>query len=99
MSSTLSAIELADLAPLAVAVPFGFAALFSAQLLFPFRRRHAEPAAAAVAVAVAGLLVLLLAETLDRTGPIVSRIGGWEPRAGGVVVGVNFAIDPIGASL
>jgi multicomponent Na+:H+ antiporter subunit D len=99
MSSTLFAIELADLAPLAVAVPFGFAALLSARLLFPFERRHAELAAAVVALLVAVLLVLLLAEALDRDGPVVTQIGGWEPRPGGVVVGINFAIDPLGASL
>jgi multicomponent Na+:H+ antiporter subunit D len=99
MSSIPFAIDLAELAPLAVAVPFGFAALLSAQLLFPFGRRHAELAAAAVALLVGGLLVLLLVKALDSRGPVVSHLGGWEPRSDGVVVGINFAIDPLGASL
>ena len=99
MSSTLFATDVADLAPLAVAVPFGFAALFSAQLLFSFRRRHAEPVAAAVALSVGVLLTVLLVEALDQPGPVVSQLGGWEPRPGGVIVGIYMAIDPLGASL
>jgi multicomponent Na+:H+ antiporter subunit D len=99
MSSILFATDLANLAPLAVAVPFGAAALFSARLLFPFGRRHAEPVAAVVSALVGLLLVALLVEALDRSGPIVARLGGWQPRPGGVVLGINFAIDPLGASL
>ena len=99
MSSILFATELADLAPLAVAGPFLFAALLATGLPFPFRRRYAELVAAAVALLVGVLCVLLLAEALESEGPVVSRIGGWEPRPGGVVVGINFAFDPLGAAL
>jgi multicomponent Na+:H+ antiporter subunit D len=99
MSSILFATELPALAPLAVAGPFAFAALLATRLPFPFRRRHAELVAAAVALLVGVLCLLLLIEALDSEGPLVSRIGGWEPRAGGVVVGINFAVDPLGAAL
>jgi multicomponent Na+:H+ antiporter subunit D len=99
MSSIPFATDVADLAPLAVAGPFLFAALLGARLPIPFRRRHAELVAAAVALLVAALCVLLLAEALDSEGPVVSRIGGWEPRPGGVVVGINLAFDSLGAAL
>jgi multicomponent Na+:H+ antiporter subunit D len=99
MSSILFATDLPALAPLAVAVPFGFAALLATRLPFPFRRRHAELVAAAVALLVGVLCLLLLVEALDSEGPLVSWMGGWEPRAGGVVVGINFAVDPLGAAL
>jgi len=45
------------------------------------------------------LCVLLLSEALDSDGPVVAQLGGWEPRPNGVVVAINFAIDPFGASL
>ena len=99
MSSILFATELADLAPLAVAGPFLLAALLAARLPFPFQRRHAELVAAAGALLVGVLCLLLLREALDSEGPVVSRIGGWEPRPGGVVVGINLAFDPLGAAL
>jgi multicomponent Na+:H+ antiporter subunit D len=99
MSSILFATDLADLAPLTVAVPFALAALLASRLPFPFQRRAAELVAAAGALAVAVLCVLLLSEALDSDGPVVSRLGGWEPRPGGVVVGINFAFDPLGAAL
>ncbi|HEY6693945.1 MAG TPA: proton-conducting transporter membrane subunit [Solirubrobacteraceae bacterium] len=93
------ATDLADLAPLAVAGPFGLAALLAARLPVPFQRRHAELVAAAGALLVGVLCLLLLREALDSEGPVVSRLGGWEPRPGGVVVGINFAFDPLGAAL
>ncbi|HMI69449.1 MAG TPA: hypothetical protein VK510_05575, partial [Solirubrobacteraceae bacterium] len=99
MSSTPFATELADLAPLAVAGPFAFAALLATRLPFPFRRRNAELIAAAVALLVGVLCVLLLRDALHTNGPVVSRIGGWEPRPGGTVVGINFAFDGLGAAL
>jgi multicomponent Na+:H+ antiporter subunit D len=99
MSSTPFATELADLAPLAVAGPFGFAALLATKLPFPFRRRNAELVTAAVALLVGVLCVLLLRDAFNSNGPVVSRIGGWEPRPGGVVVGINFAFDGLGAAL
>ena len=99
MSSILCATELPALAPLAVAVPFFFAALLAARLPLPFRRSHAELVAAAVAFVVGVLCLALLVEALDRDGPLVTWIGGWEPRAGGVAVGIDFAVDPLGAAL
>jgi multicomponent Na+:H+ antiporter subunit D len=99
MSSIPFATELADLAPLTVAGPFALAALLAAKLPFPFRRSHAELVAAAGALLVGVLCLLLLGEALDSEGPVVSRIGGWEPRAGGVVVGINLAFDSLGAAL
>jgi multicomponent Na+:H+ antiporter subunit D len=98
MSSILSATELPDLAPLAVAVPFAFAAVLAARLPFPFRKRHAELVAALVALLVGVLCLLLLIRALDREGPLVSWIGGWRPRHG-VAVGINVAVDPFGAAL
>src|SRR4029450_636663 len=99
MSSTPFATELADLAPLAVAGPFGFAALLATKLPVPVRRRNAELVTAAVALVVGVLCVLLLREAFNSNGPVVSRIGGWEPRPGGTVVGINFAFDGLGAAL
>jgi multicomponent Na+:H+ antiporter subunit D len=99
MSSIPFATELANLAPLAVAGPFGLAAALAARLPVPFRRRHAELVAAAGALLVGVLCLLLLREALDSEGPVVSRIGGWEPRPGGIVVGINFAFDSLGAAL
>ena len=94
MSSTLFATSVADLAPLTVAIPFGLAAVLASRLPFPFSRRHAELVAAAGALAVAVLCVLLLREALDSHGPVVTRLGGWEPRDDGVIVGINFAVRP-----
>ena len=99
MSSIPFATDLAGLAPLTVAVPFGLAAVLASRLPFPFQRRHAELVAAAGALVVAALCLLLLRKSLDSPGPVVSRIGGWEPRPGGVVVGINFAVDSLGAAL
>jgi multicomponent Na+:H+ antiporter subunit D len=99
MSSTLFATDLADFAPLAVALPFAFAALLATKLPVPFRRRGAELVAAAVALVVGILCVLLLRKALDSDGPVVTRIGGWEPRPGGIVVGINFTFDALGAAL
>lgn len=99
MSSIPFATDLAELAPLAVAGPFGLAAVLAARLPVPFRRRHAELVAAAGALLVGVLCLLLLREALDSEGPVVSRIGGWEPRPGGIVVGINLAFDSLGAAL
>jgi multicomponent Na+:H+ antiporter subunit D len=99
MSLTLFATSLADLAPLTVAGPFLLAALLAARVPVPFQRRHAELVAAGGALLVAVLCLLLLREALDSDGPVVSRIGGWEPRQDGVVVGINFAFDSLGAAL
>ena len=80
MSSILFATELQHLAPLAVAVPFGFAALLAVRFPLPFRRQHAELVAAAVALFTGVLCAMLLVKALDSEGPLVSWLGGWEPR-------------------
>jgi multicomponent Na+:H+ antiporter subunit D len=99
MSSILFATDLAALAPLTVAGPFALAALLAARVPVPFQRRHAELIAAAGALLVGVLCILLLREALDSDGPVVSRLGGWEPRPGGVVVGINLTFDSLGAAL
>jgi multicomponent Na+:H+ antiporter subunit D len=97
MSLIPFATELADLAPLAVAGPFLVAALLATAL--PLTRRHVELVAAAVTCLVIALCVGLLVKALHQTGPVVTRLGGWQPRPGGVVVGINFAFDSLGAAL
>ncbi len=99
MSSIPFATELADLAPLTVAVPFGLAAVLAARVPVPFQRRHAELVAAAGALLVGVLCLLLLREALDSDGPVVTQLGGWAPRPGGVVLGISLAFDPLGAAL
>jgi multicomponent Na+:H+ antiporter subunit D len=91
------ATELADWAPLAVAGPFLAAALLVTAL--PFTRRRSELLAAVVTFLVGALCLALFAEAANETGPLVSRLGGWEPRTGGVVVGINLTFDALGAAL
>jgi multicomponent Na+:H+ antiporter subunit D len=97
MSSIPFATSVADLAPLAVAGPFLAAAALATALRFP--RRQVEIIAAAVTALVIALCVALLLKALHQTGPVVTRLGGWQPRAGGVVVGINFTFDSLGAAL
>jgi multicomponent Na+:H+ antiporter subunit D len=99
MSSIPCATDVAGLAPLAVAVPFAFAAVVATGLPFPFRRSGAELVAAGVALLVAALCVVLVMKAHGSEGPVVSRLGGWEPRPGGIVVGVNLTFDLLGAAL
>ncbi|HEX7298573.1 MAG TPA: proton-conducting transporter membrane subunit [Solirubrobacteraceae bacterium] len=97
MSSIPFATDLADLAPVAVAGPFLVAAILVTAL--PFTRRHVELIAALATSLVVALCVALLLKALHETGPVVSRLGGWQPRPGGVVVGINFTFDSLGAAL
>ena len=60
-----------------------------------FTRRREGAVAVAAAVATLALTVAVLARDEPR---LLVWFGGWEPRAG-VAVGVNFAIDGIGAGL
>lgn len=85
-----------ELAPLAITVPFLAAALLIAAL--PVSRARADLLAVAVAGAVTVLCVLLTIDALD-TGAPVEFLGGWEPREGGVALGISLAIDPLGAGL
>ncbi|MFL5866288.1 MAG: NADH-quinone oxidoreductase subunit E, partial [Thermoleophilaceae bacterium] len=86
---------MANLAPLAVAVPFVVAAvLVGVAVLLP--RPVVDAAAVAVALAVAVLCALVLSDVRDHQ--IVYWFGGWTPRHG-VALGVSFTIDQIGAGL
>src|SRR4051794_2303171 len=86
---------MANLAPLAVAVPFVVAAvLVGVAVLLP--RPVVDAAAVAVALAVTVLCALVLSDAAKHT--IVYWFGGWTPRHG-VAIGVSFTIDQIGAGL
>jgi multicomponent Na+:H+ antiporter subunit D len=83
------------LPPLPVAVPLLVAALLVA--VGPFvRRRVADLTAIATAGATTVLTALLLAHAADH--PLVHWFGGWTPR-GGLVLGIDFAVDVAGAAL
>jgi multicomponent Na+:H+ antiporter subunit D len=86
---------MADLAPIAVAIPLVTAAvLVGAAVMLP--RAVVDAASLAAAIAVAVLCALVLSDVGDKS--IVYWFGGWEPRHG-VAIGVSFAIDQIGAGL
>jgi multicomponent Na+:H+ antiporter subunit D len=59
-------------------------------------RRVADAAAVVTAAIVAALGLALLARCLE--GPVVYWFGGWTPRDG-IVLGVAFTVDPVGAGL
>ena len=82
-------------APLAVAVPLIVAATIAAfGSVLP--RLAADITAAATAAATCVLCVLLLARS--GGGATVVWFGGWHPQHG-VAIGVDFAVDGIGAGL
>jgi multicomponent Na+:H+ antiporter subunit D len=83
------------LAPLAVAVPLIVAALLAAGA-GRIRRPIADGVAIAATTASCVLCALLLART--GGGDVVTWFGGWHPQ-GGVAIGVDFAVDGIGAGL
>src|SRR4051812_12472680 len=86
---------MADLAPIAIAVPLIAAAvLVGAAVLLP--RAVVDVASVVAAVSVVVLCALVLADVRD--GSIVYWFGGWTPRHG-TAIGISFAIDPIGAGL
>jgi multicomponent Na+:H+ antiporter subunit D len=82
-------------APLTVAVP-----LLAAGALIVvgtrLTRAHAEIIALIAAIVVAVLGAILLAHS--GSGLDVYWFGGWEPRQG-IVIGVSFAVDAVGAGL
>jgi multicomponent Na+:H+ antiporter subunit D len=88
---------MAELAPLAVAVPFLVAALLAASL--PLNRRRDDLVAIAASSAVVILCGALMVDALSSQGPLVAELGDWQPRAHGVVLGITMAIDPLGAAL
>src|SRR5919201_4708976 len=83
------------LAPLAVAAPLIVATLLAAGA-GKIRRPTADGAAIAAVAASCVLCALLLART--GAGDVVTWFGGWHPQ-GGVAIGVDFAVDGIGAGL
>jgi multicomponent Na+:H+ antiporter subunit D len=85
-----------SVAPLAVLVPLVAAAVLAATSPFVSRRRVAGLVAVAAAVATAALCAAALAEAGGET--FVTWFGGWQPRAG-VAVGIDFAVDPLGAGM
>ncbi|HZV50065.1 MAG TPA: proton-conducting transporter membrane subunit [Candidatus Dormibacteraeota bacterium] len=80
---------------LPVAVPLVVAAALVVGNVRP-HRRLADGVAIACALAVTALCVLLLVGSLRA--PIVYWFGGWAPRQG-IPIGVDFAVDPLGAGL
>jgi multicomponent Na+:H+ antiporter subunit D len=83
-------------APLAVAGPFLVAALLAASL--PLERVHNDLIGVVTASAATIFAALLLADAAGAGAPLVTWLGGWEPRDG-VALGISLAIDPLGAGL
>jgi multicomponent Na+:H+ antiporter subunit D len=82
------------LAPLAVVVgALTAAALIAGGQRVP--RPLGDLVALLAALATAVLCALLLGHVWQRLG--VYWLGGWHPRAGGVVLGIDLAVDPLGA--
>ncbi|HEX2359367.1 MAG TPA: proton-conducting transporter membrane subunit [Solirubrobacterales bacterium] len=86
-----------ELAPLTVAIPFGVAALLVASV--PWRRTPSDVLAVSAASATLVLCLLLVLDANESDGPLTSYLGGVEPRADDVVLGIAMAIDPLGAAL
>jgi multicomponent Na+:H+ antiporter subunit D len=84
------------LAPLPVALPLIMAAFLTALEKIAGHRRLLDTLSLLTALAVLGLDLLLMDESLRQT--IVYWFGGWQPM-GGFPVGIAFVIDPVGAGL
>ena len=82
------------IAPLAVLVPMVGGTLLA--LTSPIENRRAA-AVAALAALLGSLVLLAIVLGHVRTGRTVLWWGGWAPR--GRVVGIDFAIDGLGAGL
>jgi multicomponent Na+:H+ antiporter subunit D len=83
------------LLPLAVAVPVLTAALLTAGGT-RVNRTAANLIATVAALAVTAICLVILLH--PGSAPIVTWFGGWEPR-NGVPIGVDFAVDDVGAGL
>ncbi|MGH9171649.1 MAG: complex I subunit 5 family protein [Acidimicrobiales bacterium] len=80
---------------LIIAVPLGAAALVGgANRLLPAVLRDTIAVAASATVAV--LAVILVSRSATR--PVVVWFGGWHPDHG-MVIGVDYVVDPLGAAL
>jgi multicomponent Na+:H+ antiporter subunit D len=84
-----------SLVPLAVAVPLLAAAVFTVVGRF-LPPRVVDGLAVAVAASTAVLTGILLVRAWG--GSVVYWFGGWQPR-GGLAIGIDFVVDPIGAGL
>jgi multicomponent Na+:H+ antiporter subunit D len=83
------------LAPLAFAVPLlAASALLVAQAFIG--RRVVDTFSTAIAAFVTVLCALLVAQS--RQAPVIYAFGGWQPQHG-IVLGILFVIDPLGAGL
>lgn len=83
------------LIPLPVVLPLLMAALLAViSSLAP--RRIVDAVSTATAMAVTGICVVLLVRS--TTAPLVYAFGGWQPRHG-IVLGILFVIDPLGAGM
>ena len=81
--------------PASVAVPLGGAALMAAfSRLLP--RWARDLIAIAVALATAALTLTLMASSAGH--PMIYWFSGWRP-AGGMVIGVDYAVGPLGAGM
>jgi multicomponent Na+:H+ antiporter subunit D len=84
------------LAPLVVGAPFLVAAVFAMSL--PLSRRRDDLIAIVTASAGVIFVAALLIDVLGRDIPVVTWVGGWQPRQG-VALGVSMAFDPLSTSL
>src|SRR4051795_92854 len=84
------------LAPLVVGAPFLVAAVFAMSL--PLSRRRDDLIAIVTASAGVIFVAALLIDVLGRDIPVVTWVGGWQPRDG-VALGVSMAFDPLSTSL
>jgi multicomponent Na+:H+ antiporter subunit D len=85
-----------ELSPLAVAVPFGAAAVLVASL--PLSRPRDDLVATATAMALVAFCAVLLVDALDSESPLIAELGNWQPRPDGAVVGIVLGVDPGGAA-
>jgi len=83
------------LAPLAFVVPLLAAAALTIAQSF-IGRRGVDLFSTAIAASVTVLCALLLAQA--RAAPVIYAFGGWQPQRG-IVLGILFVIDPLGAGL
>ena len=83
------------LVPLPVAVPLLMAAVLAATSSIT-GRRFVDSASTATALFVAIVCALLVVQSIHA--PIVYAFGGWQPQHG-IVLGILFVIDPLGAGL
>jgi multicomponent Na+:H+ antiporter subunit D len=87
---------MAEVAPLAIGVPFAAAALLAA--LKPWRTRD-DLVAMIVVSAVVIFCGALVIDAVGSNEPVVSYLGNWQPLPSGAEIGITMTIDPLGAGL